>query len=381
MRPPKNHLRLIDIFGEVLRRQPTAVLLLVGQGRNAIERRLHRRIAQLGLGGQVVFCQERTDVPRLLGAADALIFPSLWEGLPGVVLEACAAGTPVLASDLPGVRDIAARLPRVRCLSLEADNSAMGKGPAGYDRGGQQPVHPRSHPAGIHPEHLHDRPLRRTTLPDLAKFANRGREHACGVNRAAGAAPCKDYPEHKRTDSSWRPAAHQFALRSPTPSWRGRGRRHVGCHCWLVQQCREHGWTSQVGKRRCPAAADRVSRTWAHGTRRGRDAHPGDLSPPGPPPVPIPFLRALRPDCRIGRRDSQPRRRGAPHAARGGGLFGPLPPVAAPAPSATWSTRTSITTPATRCGWRLNAGCRSAWPTSAAPRRTSSPRRPAGWPG
>lgn len=127
MRPPKNHLRLIDIFDEVVRRQPAAILLLVGQGHNAIEQRLHRRIAQLGIDGQVVFCQGRTDVPRLLGAADALIFPSLWEGLPGVVLEASAAGTPVLASDLPGVRDIAARLPRVRCLSLDADNTQWAK--------------------------------------------------------------------------------------------------------------------------------------------------------------------------------------------------------------------------------------------------------------
>jgi glycosyltransferase involved in cell wall biosynthesis len=49
-----------------------------------------------------------------------VLLPSLKEGLPGVVLEACAAGAPVLASDLPGVREIAAQLPGVEFLSLSA---------------------------------------------------------------------------------------------------------------------------------------------------------------------------------------------------------------------------------------------------------------------
>ena len=123
MRQPKNHLRLLSIFAEVLKRQPTARLLLIGSGGNGIERRVRRRIAELGMADRVEICGERLDVSRLLEAADALILPSLWEGLPGVVLEACAAGTPVLASDLPGVREIAARLPQVRYLSLQADDA------------------------------------------------------------------------------------------------------------------------------------------------------------------------------------------------------------------------------------------------------------------
>jgi glycosyltransferase involved in cell wall biosynthesis len=65
---------------------------------------------------------ERTDVPRLLQAADIELFPSLWEGLPGAVLEACAAGVPVLGSDIPGMREIARHLASVRLLSLAALN-------------------------------------------------------------------------------------------------------------------------------------------------------------------------------------------------------------------------------------------------------------------
>lgn len=116
----KNHPRLVSIFARFLRRRPAARLLVVGRGGNEIERRLRQRIAELGIADRVVLCGERGDVPRLLEAADALLFPSLWEGLPGVVLEACRAGLPVLASDLPCVREIAARLPQVRYLSLDA---------------------------------------------------------------------------------------------------------------------------------------------------------------------------------------------------------------------------------------------------------------------
>src|SRR5690606_31497974 len=60
----------------------------------------------------------RLDVPRLLRAADVLLLPSLREGIPGVVLEACVIGVPVLATDLPGVREIGNRLEGVYFLSL-----------------------------------------------------------------------------------------------------------------------------------------------------------------------------------------------------------------------------------------------------------------------
>jgi len=122
MTPPKNHLRLISIFAEVLKHQPAASLLLVGRGGSRIEQDVRHRVAELAIADRVVLCNERNDVPRLLQASDALIFPSRWEGLPGAVLEACAAGIPVLASDLPGVREIAARLPGVSCLSLDLDD-------------------------------------------------------------------------------------------------------------------------------------------------------------------------------------------------------------------------------------------------------------------
>lgn len=127
MMPLKNHVRLVSIFREVLRRQPRAKLLLVGRGGTPIERDVRRQVVQSEIDGHVVFCGERNDVPRLLQAADAMLFPSRWEGLPGAVLEASASGIPVLASDLPGTREIAARLPDIQCLSLDVDNTGWAK--------------------------------------------------------------------------------------------------------------------------------------------------------------------------------------------------------------------------------------------------------------
>jgi len=132
MAEPKNHVRLVDIFAEVLRRQPAANLLLIGRtttGRNghSVERRVRRRIAKLGIEHRVVIAGERKDVPRLLKAADVFLFPSIYEGLGDAVLEASAAGTPALCTDLPCIREIADRLPGVRCLSLEEPDSTWAR--------------------------------------------------------------------------------------------------------------------------------------------------------------------------------------------------------------------------------------------------------------
>jgi glycosyltransferase involved in cell wall biosynthesis len=100
-----------------------ARLLLVGRGGNAIEARTRQRCLQLEIADKVIFAGERSDVPRLLKAADLLLFPSLWEGLPGAILEACAAGTQTLASDLPGIREIKRIVPdMVTCLPVGVCN-------------------------------------------------------------------------------------------------------------------------------------------------------------------------------------------------------------------------------------------------------------------
>lgn len=117
----KNHPKVIGVFCEALRRDPSLRLLMVGRGGNELEQAVKRQVENAKVEESVRFAGERNDVPRLVNAADLMLHPSLWEGLSGAVLEACAAGTPVLASDLGSMREIADRLPSVQCISLDAD--------------------------------------------------------------------------------------------------------------------------------------------------------------------------------------------------------------------------------------------------------------------
>jgi glycosyltransferase involved in cell wall biosynthesis len=94
----KNHTFLIDIFRELLKREPSAVLLSIGGG--SLKKSIEQKAEQLGIRGRILFLENRPDVPRLMkGAMDVLAFPSHFEGLPLVLLETQAAGLPCLMSD------------------------------------------------------------------------------------------------------------------------------------------------------------------------------------------------------------------------------------------------------------------------------------------
>jgi len=95
--PQKNHEFLLDVFAEYHRRDPRAVLLLVGDGplRSSIE----ATVGRLGLGGDVIMTGVRPDIPDLLQAMDMFLFPSLYEGLGIALVEAQASGLPCIASD------------------------------------------------------------------------------------------------------------------------------------------------------------------------------------------------------------------------------------------------------------------------------------------
>jgi glycosyltransferase involved in cell wall biosynthesis len=120
--PPKNHLRLIEIFRELRHVDASVHLVLIGRGGNDLERAMLARANATGLSAYVHLLGVRDDVPAWLQASDLLLFPSLFEGLPGVVIEAGAAGLPVLASDLPGIQEIAVRCRGITCLSLAEDD-------------------------------------------------------------------------------------------------------------------------------------------------------------------------------------------------------------------------------------------------------------------
>ena len=95
--PVKNQTYLVDIFQEVLKRTPKAVLLLIGVGEE--QEAVKEKVRRLGLSDSVRFLNVRTDVDKLLQAIDVFVFPSKLEGLPVSVIEAQAAGLPCLLSN------------------------------------------------------------------------------------------------------------------------------------------------------------------------------------------------------------------------------------------------------------------------------------------
>ena len=78
-------------------------LWLAGDGAEHAE--LLSKAAALGLLERVLFLGHREDVPGLMRAADLLLLPSRWEGMPYVVLEAAAAGLPIVATPVDGARE------------------------------------------------------------------------------------------------------------------------------------------------------------------------------------------------------------------------------------------------------------------------------------
>ena len=93
----KNHRFLIEIFRELHHRQPESVLLLVGDGE--LRPQIEKQVEEAGLKEAVRFLGNISDVPDKMILADALIFPSKYEGLPTVLLEAQASGLDCFISD------------------------------------------------------------------------------------------------------------------------------------------------------------------------------------------------------------------------------------------------------------------------------------------
>lgn len=88
----------------VLRRDPSAGFILFGEGPGRAE--LAQRISAAGVAGSFVLTGFRGDLDRFLPHFDLLALPSHTEGLPNVVLEACAAGVPVVATAVGGTPEI-----------------------------------------------------------------------------------------------------------------------------------------------------------------------------------------------------------------------------------------------------------------------------------
>jgi glycosyltransferase involved in cell wall biosynthesis len=102
----KDHATAIRTLARVLSRAPQARLILVGDGpeRPAVE----AQVRELNIADKVQLLGTRADVARLLHGADAFLLTSTSEGIPLTVIEAMAAGLPVVATNVGGLAEVVA---------------------------------------------------------------------------------------------------------------------------------------------------------------------------------------------------------------------------------------------------------------------------------
>ncbi len=96
----KNHSLAVQALADV----PGAVLAILGEG--PLGQKIEDEALRYGVAERVRLVGALPDARSLLAAADAVVLPSLWEGLPLVALEALAAGTPLVATGVRGIREL-----------------------------------------------------------------------------------------------------------------------------------------------------------------------------------------------------------------------------------------------------------------------------------
>jgi len=100
----KGHRYLLDAMSHIIESRQNMVLFIVGEGMQYEV--LQAQANDLGISDKVYFLGYRNDVPQLLACADIFVLPSIYEGLPRVILEAMASQTFIVASDISGISDV-----------------------------------------------------------------------------------------------------------------------------------------------------------------------------------------------------------------------------------------------------------------------------------
>jgi glycosyltransferase involved in cell wall biosynthesis len=108
---------LLSFAPQLLAQLPEHDLVFVGEGPQ--RRRLEALATASGVGERIHFTGFRNDTPRCIAAADILLLPSRWEGMPNVVLEAMACGRPVVAAASHGVAEALGKADQYQLLSFQ----------------------------------------------------------------------------------------------------------------------------------------------------------------------------------------------------------------------------------------------------------------------
>ena len=104
----KGHIYLIRALPKILAAHPRARLAIVGDQRSPrYVQRLRNEAQRLGVTPQIIWAGQRADITAVMAALDLCVAPSLHETFSMVVLEAMAAGLPVVASAVGGIQEVA----------------------------------------------------------------------------------------------------------------------------------------------------------------------------------------------------------------------------------------------------------------------------------
>lgn len=139
--PAKDYPTMLHAFARIAGKKKVR-LLIVGEG--ALRTQCNALVEELGLDDRVVFLGRRDDVPDIMCASDAYVMSSAREGLPMVLLEAAAAGLPIVATDVGGnAETVTEGVSGFLCPSRDVDALAqrmakmMSLGPATRQQMGQ----------------------------------------------------------------------------------------------------------------------------------------------------------------------------------------------------------------------------------------------------
>ncbi|MBT0587778.1 glycosyltransferase [Alteromonas oceanisediminis] len=119
----KNHVRQVDIFAQYVAQFNSGSLVFIGKENEDVKQAMLAAAREHNIDDRLLFLGEQSNVMPFLANASAMLFPSMWEGLPGGVIEAASVGIPVLGSDIPGINEIAGQLPQVIPFQLSRSDA------------------------------------------------------------------------------------------------------------------------------------------------------------------------------------------------------------------------------------------------------------------
>src|SRR5690606_12677599 len=94
----------------------------IGNDKTNIGDEIKRQVIDLKLTESIFILGVQDEIEKYLAISDVLLFPSLWEGLPGVILESLSAGVPVICSDIGSNVEIAKSNIGINLMSLDDDD-------------------------------------------------------------------------------------------------------------------------------------------------------------------------------------------------------------------------------------------------------------------